>query len=111
LSRKEKTKLKSLLTRLIEHILKLGYWEAERNYNAAKWKAEIRTFRKQIAALLEDSPSLKPFFSQIWKKCYSDAREIIADLTDLPLTTFPAEPSFTLGQALDESWLPIKDSD
>ena len=61
LSRRERSKLKSLLTRLWEHLLKLSYWESEREYNQAHWKGEIRNFRKQIKDLLENSPSLKPY--------------------------------------------------
>ncbi len=30
LSRRDKRKMESLLTRLIEHLLKLGYWESEK---------------------------------------------------------------------------------
>ena len=33
LSRREKRKLESLLTRLFEHLLKLKYWESERELN------------------------------------------------------------------------------
>jgi len=33
LSRREKRRLDSLLTRLLEHLLKLKYWQTERDYN------------------------------------------------------------------------------
>ena len=39
LSRRQRDKLKSLLTRLFEYWLKLSYWEAERDYNARHWQA------------------------------------------------------------------------
>ncbi|MEE3719733.1 DUF29 domain-containing protein [Tumidithrix elongata RA019] len=48
LSRREKRKLESLLTRLFEHLLKLKYWELERTQNRGLWEAEILNFRKQI---------------------------------------------------------------
>lgn len=48
LSRREKRRLDSLLTRLLEHLLKLKYWQAEHDYNRNHWKREIRNFRKQI---------------------------------------------------------------
>ena len=85
LSRRERSKLKSLLTRLWEHLLKLGYWEAERESNQAHWKAEIRNFRKQIKDTLKNSPSLKPYLQSIAEECYNDAREILADRSELPL--------------------------
>ncbi|MEQ8997755.1 MAG: DUF29 domain-containing protein [Coleofasciculus sp. B1-GNL1-01] len=53
--------VKSLLTRLWEHLLKLRYWESEKEYNKNKWKSEITTFRQQIRDELSDSPSLKPY--------------------------------------------------
>ncbi len=48
-SRREQDKLISLLTRLFEHLLKLGYWESEREYNAAKWKSEIRNQKSETS--------------------------------------------------------------
>ena len=48
LSRRDKKKLKNLLRRLFEHLLKLKYWQSEIERNKAHWKGEIRNFRKQI---------------------------------------------------------------
>ena len=48
MGKKNKRAVKSLLTRLWEHLLKLCYWESEREYNTNKWQAEITTFRQQI---------------------------------------------------------------
>ncbi len=36
----------------------------------------VGTFRKQIKKILRDSPSLKPYLSEILEECYTDAREI-----------------------------------
>jgi hypothetical protein len=88
LSRRERSKVKRLLTRLWEHLLKLGYWKAERNYNDGHWRAEIRNFRKQIKDVLASSPSLKTYFLEILSECYQDAREIAADRSKLPLSLF-----------------------
>lgn len=106
LSRRERDKLKSLLTRLFEHLLKLAYWESERNYNARHWQAEIANFRWQIQELLAESPSLKPFLREILGKCYQNARKITIIRTELPATTFPISPIATVEQVLDDNWLP-----
>lgn len=106
LSRRQRDKLKSLLTRLFEHLLKLNYWESEREYNAAKWKSEIVNFRLQIKELLLDSPSLKPCLSEEFEKCYANARKIIITRTELPSATFPDAPIATVEQILAENWLP-----
>ncbi|NCR32970.1 MAG: DUF29 domain-containing protein, partial [Microcystis aeruginosa L211-101] len=91
LGKNNRRALESLLTRLLEHLLKLTYWQSQRDYNQAAWKGEIRTFRKQIKKILRDSPSLKPYLSEILEECYTDAREIIIDITELDASIFPVE--------------------
>ena len=59
LSRREKKKLKSLLKRLCEHLLKLKYWEAERERCRGHWHREITNFRQQIRDQLRDSVKVK----------------------------------------------------
>jgi hypothetical protein len=70
LGRSEKHVLESLLVRLFEHLLKLSYWESERDYNGKHWKAEIRIFRQKLRRQLKDSPSLKPYLVSIFEDCY-----------------------------------------
>jgi hypothetical protein len=106
LGRSERHKLSSLLTVLWEHILKLAYWEREREYNANHWKGEIITFRIQIRKTLKDSPSLKNYAQEIYLECYQDACKIISNRAKIPLKTFPNEPIATLEQLLDEDWFP-----
>ncbi len=53
----EKRSLESYLDRLIEHILKLKYWEAERESNYKHWQGEETNFRDQINRLLKRSRS------------------------------------------------------
>ncbi|MDJ0524240.1 MAG: DUF29 domain-containing protein, partial [Microcystis sp. M53600_WE12] len=75
MGRSEKRTVKSLLTRLLEHLLKLKYWGAERERNEGHWKGEIRTFRLDILDELKDSPSLKPYLLEIFDECYLSARK------------------------------------
>ena len=107
MGRSEKRALMNLLTRLFEHLLKLGYWESELEYNENHWKAEIRNFRKQINKELKASPSLKPYLIEIFEECYQDAKEIFSDLSNLPVNTFSVQPMGTIDQILDENWLPL----
>ncbi|WP_179051981.1 DUF29 domain-containing protein [Nostoc sp. TCL26-01] len=106
LSRRQKDKLKSLLTRLFEHLLKLGYWQSEREYNGNHWKGEIRAFRTSLVDVLQDSPSLKPYFVQVFAKCYETARKVASDVSGLPLETFPVDAIATPEEVLDENWFP-----
>ncbi|MDJ0581424.1 DUF29 domain-containing protein [Crocosphaera sp.] len=106
MGRSDKRALKSLLTRLFEHLLKIAYWETEREYNQNKWKVEIRTFRQQIADLLNDSPSLNNHLNSIFEECYHRARKNIIDLTGLSSQFFPDTPISNIEEILDENWLP-----
>jgi len=106
LSRQDKHKLASLLTRLFEHLLKLVYWYSEKERNQNYWKREIRNFRLQIDRLLSDSPSLKPYLSEIFDKCYKDGIGLASDSSGLSLEDFPERPIANLEQILDEDWFP-----
>jgi hypothetical protein len=106
LGRSEKRRLESLLTRLFEHLLKLTYWQNEREPNRGHWEGEIINFRKQINKELKASPSLKNYLSEIFDDCYQDGRDIAAKRSQLPLETFPVEVIGSLEQILDEDWLP-----
>jgi hypothetical protein len=106
LSERKRRKLESLLMRLIEHLLKLGYWKSEITYNHNHWRREIRNFRKQIKRELKASPSFKNYLVQIFEDSYQDATELLADDSGLPISTFPEEPIATLEQLLDEDWYP-----
>ncbi|WP_083767392.1 DUF29 domain-containing protein [Rippkaea orientalis] len=48
LGKSEKNAIKNLLIRLLEHLLKLFYWNSEKSYNSRKWRSEIVNFRIQI---------------------------------------------------------------
>lgn len=104
MGRSQKRAMESLLIRLLEHLLKLKYWDSERERNKGHWKGEIRTFRRQIKKELKDSPSLKPYILEIFEECYEEARKEASDRSQLPLDTFPINPIGSLEQVLDDNW-------
>ncbi|MTJ07930.1 DUF29 domain-containing protein [Anabaena sp. UHCC 0204] len=106
LGNEQKHQLESRLLVLFEHLLKLAYWQQERDYNSRGWKGTIIEQRKQIKKLLKRNPSLKSFFLEIVAEIYQDARDIAIVKTGLEPLIFPLEPFFTDEQALDENWLP-----
>ena len=106
LGRSEKRRIQSLLTRLFEHLLKLAYWESEKEYSKGHWEGEIMNFRKQIHKELKASPSLKRYLIEVFDECYLDGRDIASKRAQLPLDTFPASPIGNVEQILDENWLP-----
>lgn len=111
MGRQEKRSIRSLLTRLLEYLLKLGNRTDERERNEGHWRGEIRNFRREIADELEDSPSLKPYILEIFPDCYERAREEVSDRTGLPIETFPVTPIGSLEQVLDTKWFPALESE
>ncbi|AFZ42493.1 protein of unknown function DUF29 [Halothece sp. PCC 7418] len=101
MGKSEKRALLSLLTRLLEHLLKLAYWESEKGRVGHHWASEIVNFRAQIQDLLEDSPSLRPQLPTLYEKAYPTAIKSVSKLFSLP-----SDARITLSQALDDDWFP-----
>ena len=106
MGRSEKKELKSRLIVLIEHLLKLMYWEAEKTYKARGWRDTIVEQRLQIQLSLEDSPSLRPVLTDLFLDCYQKARSNALRKYQLRADFFPAEPPFTLEDVLNPDDLP-----
>ncbi len=106
LGKSEKRELKNCLVVLLEHLLKLAYWENEKEYNQRNWKGTIREQRRQLLLLLEDSRSLKPLFYENFPKCYSEARKIVLDKTNLSDNFLPIEIPFPVEEILNDDYLP-----
>ncbi|MEM9274042.1 MAG: DUF29 domain-containing protein [Cyanobacteria bacterium P01_F01_bin.143] len=73
MGKSEKRSLESYLERLVEHILKLKYWDAEKERNDKHWQVEVVNFRNRIFRLLDRSPSLKNYMQNIYPKIFNDA--------------------------------------
>ncbi len=106
LGKRDKRSISSYLMRLCEHLLKIKYWESERETCLRGWKSEVRNFRLQIRAILKDSPSLKSYLGDNFLAEYQNGRKLFLDDSELDGTLISEEPSFTVDQALDEDWLP-----
>jgi hypothetical protein len=106
MGRSEKKELKSRLIVLIEHLLKLMYWESEKAYNARGWRNTIVEQKTEIELALEDSPSLRPLLNSLFLDCYQKARSNALQKYQLPPDFFPAKPPFTLEDVLNSDYLP-----
>lgn len=93
--------LMSLLTRLIEHLLKLAYWQEEKKRSGNHWAAEIVNFRAQIQHRLEDSPSLRTELAAMYDKVYPVAIKSVSQLFYLN-----SDAHISLEQILDDNWFP-----
>ena len=66
----EKRALRSYTRRLIDHILKLRYWNSEKDYNQKHWEREVVNFRYEIRQILKESPSLNNYLQQNYQDWY-----------------------------------------
>ena len=106
LGRSEKRELKSRLLVILEHLLKLMCWESEKPQNGRGWRNTVIEQRNQVEMILEDSPSLKPWLVESFVESYAKARQQILQKYGLPGNMFPAQPPFSLENALNADWLP-----
>ena len=85
LAGRDRRELESRLTRLIEHILKRCYVNLPECYRG--WEITIINQRAELTTLLEQSPSLKGHFSQIFDRDFDTAIKLVQlEYSD---TTFP----------------------
>jgi hypothetical protein len=85
LGRSEKHELRSRLETLLEHILKRSYVnmpECDRG-----WEITIDRNRNELLELLEQSPSLRRYFMEIFDKAFKFALKIVSK--EYPDTHFP----------------------
>jgi hypothetical protein len=102
LGKRDRRELGSRLQTLVMHLLKWRYQPSERS---GSWRGTIRTARREIAAVLADSPSLRRQVPGMLMTGYADARLDASDDTGLPLATFPDTCPWTPEQVLDaECW-------
>ncbi|WP_353932123.1 DUF29 domain-containing protein [Okeanomitos corallinicola TIOX110] len=106
MGRSEKKELKCRLIILIEHILKLEYWQIEKENNARGWRNTVAKQRLQIELTLEESPSLRNMLDDIFEECYQKARQYILKRYQLSSDLFPENPPFSVVDALNPDYLP-----
>jgi hypothetical protein len=108
LGRQQRQELRNRLSVLIGHLLK---WEYQPQHRSRSWLATLRIQRLDIAELLEDNPSLKPYIEEALGKAYLKGVELAAGETDLPSRTFPLECPYSLLEILGDRFYPGELSD
>ena len=103
MGRSEKKSLRSNLVILLLHLLK---WQYQPNKRSRSWQSSIFEHRIRLDEDLKDSPSLKPYFQEIFDKCYQNGKKQASIETGLSLKAFPEESPFTIEEVLDEYFLP-----
>ena len=92
MGKSQRHQLRSRVTQVLEHPLKLKLTSgAVRENNERGWRGSIRRQQAEIAQLLQDSPSLQgKLTDEMLPRCYSDAAGIVAAEFDVqPPTICP----------------------
>lgn len=85
LGKRDRRELTSRLRVLLAHLLKRLYVNRPENFNG--WELTIVEQRKQIQALLSDSPSLRPYLAEVVAEVYLDSLDLVC--TEYKPVVFP----------------------
>jgi hypothetical protein len=102
----DKREVKSRLTTIIVHMLKIAYSPAYEPLNG--WRGTVNTQRDDLLAIFEQSPSLRNVARERFAECYGRAAdEAKLSHIDLSLAPIPRQCPFDLDtQVLNPDWLP-----
>jgi hypothetical protein len=103
MGRSEKQAIRNNLIVVLMHLLKYKYQPQNRTNS---WRYTIREHRRRLRDAFEDSPSLKPYFQEVFDRCYEDARKEASDETGLVIATFPPSSPFSYEETLNPDYLP-----
>jgi len=103
MGRSEKRAFVNRLAVLIAHLLK---WQYQPDLRAKSWRSTIKEQRMQVADLLEDNPSFKPFLNDMFLKAYKKAVVIAEKETGLEEETFPVPCPYELEEIMDTTFFP-----
>lgn len=107
MERSEKKGFRSNLEQLLLHLLK---WKYQKNKRSGSWESSIIEHRNRMLDDLEDSPSYKPYYDNIFDKCYQNGRKYAKAQTGLPIKTFPEVCPFPKTEILTSDYLPEDDN-
>ena len=85
------------------HLLK---WQAQPAKRGASWRKSLRTQRRHIRDLLQQSPSLRREVPALMCEAYSDAIKDAVDKTGLPVARLPADCPYAADDLLAEGFSP-----
>jgi Domain of unknown function DUF29 len=104
LGKSDRRALMSQVNRILVHLLK---WQFQPDRRTASWEKSIRSARRSISRILEDSPSLKDAMSARLEKEFDLARRDASRETGLPESAFSKRRPYTEAQILDEDFLTL----
>lgn len=105
MGRSNRKAIKNNLVIVLLHLLQHQY-QHQPEQRSRSWMASIVAHRQRLRDDLEESPSLRNHAGDVFGRAYADARVRAQVETGRRLRTFPAQPPYTLDQALDPDFLP-----
>ncbi|QVL49013.1 MAG: DUF29 domain-containing protein [Thiocapsa sp.] len=100
---------RALEHRLVVLLVHLLTWEHQPEQRSKSWQRTLIEQRKQVAKLLNDSPSLKPRLTDLLVDAYESAVRWAADDTGRDESEFPKSCPYRSEQVLDPSFFPGSD--
>jgi hypothetical protein len=101
LARSDRREIRNRLVVLCAHLLK---WEFQPAQRSNSWRSSIREARRQIAGLIEESPTLAGYPADKLADAYGHGREDAEAEAGLP--DLPADCPWTIEQVLDDAFWP-----
>jgi Domain of unknown function DUF29 len=98
LGKQQRQELRNRLGVLMGHLLKWNYQPAKRSKS---WRVTIEIQRRELASLLEDNPSLKPYLPEAINKGYQAGLDLTRLETPLDYEDLPETCPYTLEQLFD----------
>ena len=99
----DRRQLRNRLEVLMIHLLK---WQFQPMHRSRSWRSTIRTQRRRIERVLEESPSLRREVPDLSREEYAAAREAASAETGFAFRTFPRSLPYTPEQILDNEFYP-----
>ncbi len=103
LGKQQRQKLRNRLSVLIGHLLR---WHYQPQNRSRSWLSTIRVQRLDLAELLEENLSLKPYLDEALQKAYLKAVALAVGETDLSDSTFSPECPYSLAEILSDRFFP-----
>ncbi|MDD5037364.1 MAG: DUF29 domain-containing protein [Methylococcaceae bacterium] len=103
MSARERRELINRLALLLAHLLK---WQYQPERRCTRWRLTINEQRRQLALILEDSPSLTRRLSEFLPRSYQNASRAAMEETGFLESPFPANCGYDIAEILDENYWP-----
>lgn len=103
MSARERRELINRLAVLLTHLLK---WQYQPERRCTSWRLTINEQRRQLALLLEDSPSLARRMPEFTERAYRNAARAALEQTGFLQSPFPAQCPYGTDAIMDEAVWP-----